>query len=146
VSRTLLSPILLLALALASCASPLAGSPSPDASSDPSRPAVSPPELATIPPSDAPVTGEVPSEIMADLVADAAERTGEESDAIEVVQAAAVTWTDGSLDCPEPGMLYTQALVDGYHVILRGGDEELDYRVTAGGGFRLCEGGGRPSG
>ena len=83
---------------------------------------------------------------MADLIADAAERTGEEPDAIEVVQATAVTWNDGSLGCPEPGMFYTQALVDGYHVILRAGDEELDYRVGAQGGFRLCEGRGRPSG
>ena len=146
-TRTLPSLILLmLALTLAGCASQLAGSPSPDASSDPSRPAVSPPDLATVPPSDEPATGEVPSAIMADLVADAAERTGEEPDAIEVVQAEAITWNDGSLGCPEPGMLYTQALVDGYHVILRAGDEELDYRVGAQGGFRLCEGGGRPSG
>ena len=105
-----------------------------------------PPDLATVPPSDEPATGEVPSAIMADLIADAAERTGEEPDAIEVVQAAAVTWNDGSLGCPEPGMFYTQALVDGYHVILRAGDEELDYRVGAQGGFRLCEGSGRPSG
>jgi len=137
---------LLLALTLASCASPLAGSPSPDASSDPSRPAVSAPDLATAPPSDEPATGEVPSAVMADLIADAAERTGEEPDAIEIVQAAALTWNDGSLGCPEPGMFYTQALVDGYHVILRAGDEELDYRVGAQGGFRLCEGSGRPSG
>lgn len=146
-TRTLRSLILLLlALTLASCASPLGGSPSPDASSDLSRPAISPPDLATVPPSDEPATGEVPPAIMADLVADAAERTGEEPTAIEVVQAAAVTWNDGSLGCPEPGMFYTQALVDGYRVILRAGDEELDYRVGAEGGFRLCEGSGRPSG
>jgi hypothetical protein len=146
-TRTLPSLILLLlALALASCASPLAGSPSPDASPYPSRPAVSPPDLATVPPPDEPATGEVPSAILADLVADAAERTGKEPEAIEVVQAEAVTWNDGSLGCPEPGMFYTQALVDGYHVILRAGDEELDYRVGAQGGFRLCESGGRPSG
>ena len=43
-------------------------------------------------------------------------------------------------------MAYTQALVDGYQVILRAGDEALDYRVTAQGGFRVCEDGGRPSG
>ncbi len=144
--RTHLAPIPLvtIAIALAACAGQVAAPESSAEESD--RPSRTAPELATIPPSDSPVTGEVPSAIMADLVADASERTDEEPDAIEVVQAAAVTWSDGSLDCPEPGMLYTQALVDGYHVILRGGDEELDYRVTAQGGFRLCEGGGRPSG
>lgn len=98
-----------------------------------------------MPPSDEPVTGEVPAEIMAELVADAAERSGEAPEAIEVTQAVAVTWNDGSLGCPEPNMSYTMALVDGYHVILVAAGEELDYRVGAQGGFRLCENGGRPS-
>jgi hypothetical protein len=137
-------PLITIAIALAACAGQVGAPKTSVADSD--RPSRSAPELTTVPPSDASVTGEVPSEIMANLVADAAERTGEDPDAIEIVQAAAVTWNDGALGCPEPGMFYTQALVDGYHVILRGGDDELDYRVTAGGGFRLCEGGGRPSG
>jgi hypothetical protein len=146
-TRMIPSPILLmLAVALAGCASPLAGSPTGDGPSNPGRPTLSAPDLVTIPPSDEPAAGDVPSDIIARLVADASERTGEEPDAIEVVQAAAVTWNDGSLGCPEPGVFYTQALVDGYHVILQAGDEELDYRVGAQGGFRLCEGGGRPSG
>jgi len=132
-----------LAFTLAGCATPgVSPSPSPD----PSRPAPSAPELSTIPPSDEPVTGEVPAEIMAALVADAAERAGVDEDAVEVVEALAVTWSDGSLDCPEPGMSYTMALIDGYHVILEADGEELDYRVTGQGGFRLCENGERPSG
>ena len=133
-----------LAFTLAGCAAPIGVSPSP--SPDPSRPAPSAPELSTIPPSDEPVTGEVPAEIMAALVADAAERAGVDEDAVEVVEALAVTWSDGSLDCPEPGMSYTMALIDGYHVILEADGEELDYRVTGQGGFRLCENGERPSG
>jgi len=126
-------------LVLTACAAQTGDDASPSA--DPSRPARTEPALVTIPPSDEPVIGEVPAEILANLVADASERTGVDAGAIEVVQAASVTWSDGSLDCPEPGMLYTQALVDGYQVILSAGDEELDYRVTAAGGFRLCEGG-----
>jgi hypothetical protein len=31
------------------------------------------------------------------------------TDQREVVSAKAVTWSDGSLGCPEPGKLYTQA-------------------------------------
>ena len=141
-NRTLHAPILLvvIAIALAGCASQLGASPS--ASPEP-RPARSAPDLPTVPPSDDRVTGEVPQEIMAGIVADAADRSGEEPEAIEVVQAIAVTWNDGSLGCPEPGMSYTMALVDGYHVILAASGEELDYRVTAQGSFRLCEGGGR---
>ena len=137
-------PLLLVLFTAACAASP--GASAETATPDPSRPVRSAPELSTVPPSNAPVTGEVPADVLADLVADAAERTATEPDAVEVIQAEAVTWNDGSLGCPEPGMFYTQALVDGYHVILQAGDEELDYRVGAQGGFRLCESGGRPSG
>ena len=137
---------LFLVLFTAACAGSPGALADESATPDPSRPVRSAPELSTVPPSDAPMTGEVPADVLADLVADAAERTATEPDAVEVIQAEAVTWNDGSLGCPEPGMFYTQALVDGYHVILRAGDEELDYRVGAQGGFRLCEGGGRPSG
>jgi len=125
------------------------GSPTPDTSPSPdtssSRPARTEPPLATIPPSEEPIIGEVPAEILANIVADASERTGADAAEIDVVQAEAITWTDGSLGCPEPGMAYTQALVDGYHVIVAAGDTEVDYRVGAGGGFRVCEG-GRPGG
>ena len=133
-----LATIMVSTLLLAACAGQT-GDASP--STDPSRPARTEPALVTIPPSDEPVIGEVPEAILADLVADAAERGGVDPAAVEVVQAEFVTWSDGSLGCPEPGMLYTQALVDGYHVILRAGDDELDYRLSTAGDFRLCEGG-----
>jgi hypothetical protein len=139
-------PAFAAALALAACAAQSGTSPSDASFSDAGRPTISAPPLATVPPSDEPVTGEVPDEILDAIIADAAERASVDPRGVEVIQAVAVTWSDGSLDCPEPGMAYTQALVDGYHVILRAGDEELDYRVTGQGGFRVCEGGGRPSG
>ena len=47
---------------------------------------------------------------------------------IQVVQATATTWNDGSLGCPERGVMYTQALVDGYHVIVEANGQKLDYR------------------
>lgn len=87
--------------------------------------------------------GEVPAEFLANVVADAAERAAVDAAAVEVVQAEATTWSDGSLGCPEPGMFYTQALVDGYHVIVEAGGDEFDYRLTANGGSVLCEN-GRP--
>ena len=138
-------PILVgtVALLLTACAAPTGeAGPSPGTS----RPARPEPPLATVPATEDPAVGEVPAEIMASLLADAASRTGVDASAIDVVQADSVTWPDGSLGCPEPGMLYTQALVDGYHVILAAGDEEIDYRASAAGGFRVCEGGRRPGG
>jgi hypothetical protein len=135
-----------LAVALAACAAPGAGEPSvtPSAGGPTDGPSIG----ETLPPSTgAPASGEVPSEIdaiVAAILADAAERTGVPEEAIEVVQAEAVTWSDGSMDCPEPGMLYTQALVDGFHVIVDADGEELDYRSARGGSFLLCEN-GRPA-
>ena len=90
------------------------------------------------------MTGEVPDDIIAAILADAAQRTGVAVEAIEVVSAESVTWNDGSLGCPEPGMLYTQALIDGSQVVLDADGEELDYRVGSGGSFLLCEN-GRPT-
>lgn len=90
------------------------------------------------------VTGEVPQDILDAIVADAGERTGR--DDIEVLVAEAVIWNDGSLGCPEPGMLYTMALVEGYRVVVEAGDEQIDYRVGSGGAFRVCEGVVKPLG
>lgn len=51
-------------------------------------------------------------------IADLVDRFGVDPTAIEVLEAEPVTWPDGSLGCPQPGMLYTQALVEGYRVVL----------------------------
>ncbi|AKS43090.1 hypothetical protein [Wenzhouxiangella marina] len=58
---------------------------------------------------------------------DLAQQRQVDQDAIEVVRAEAVTWGDGSMGCPEPGMFYTQALVPGYYIQLRHGGEDAFY-------------------
>ncbi|MGS0687038.1 hypothetical protein ACVBEQ_18160 [Nakamurella sp. GG22] len=100
-------------------------------------------------------TAAVPPDILAAIVADAAGQVPTRSvelapegevaaGEVEVLSAESVRWNDGSLGCPEPGRSYTQALVDGYRVIVRVGDVELDYRVNGRGRFRICRrGGGR---
>ena len=72
------------------------------------------------------------------VLADAEKHTGIAQSMLEVVSAEAVTWSDGSLGCPQPGMLYTQALVPGYRVRVRAGRQVLDYHASARGGFVLC--------
>lgn len=94
------------------------------------------PEVATAPPSQAASVGEVPDDILDRVLADARTQLG--TDDLDVLVGETVTWPDGSLGCPEPGMMYTQALVDGYQIVVSDGTTELDYRVGAGGGFRLC--------
>ena len=65
--------------------------------------------------------------------ADAAQRTGLAPEALELISAEAVTWSDGSLGCPQPGRLYTQALVPGSRVRLRGPAGEMDYHASTQG-------------
>jgi hypothetical protein len=73
--------------------------------------------------------------------ADAAQRTGLAPEALALISAEAVTWSDGSLGCPQPGKFYTQALVPGYRVRLRGPDGEMDYHASTRGAPMLCPAG-----
>lgn len=90
---------------------------------------------------DTPIVGEVPVGMLRLVLDDASERTGVPVDSLSVVRGEAVVWNDGSLGCPEPGVFYTQALVDGYWVEIDARGEMLDYRLTSNGTFRLCEAG-----
>ena len=49
---------------------------------------------------------------------------------LRVLDAAAVDWPDGSAGCPEPGVLYTQAVVPGYRIRIQAGDAVLNYHAT----------------
>jgi hypothetical protein len=51
-------------------------------------------------------------------IADLATMLGVDEDSIEVVVWEEVVWRDGSIGCPQPGMSYTQALVDGTRIVL----------------------------
>ncbi len=83
----------------------------------------------------------VPADLLERTKADAAQRSGRKPEEIEVIAAESVTWSDGSLGCPQPGMAYTQAIVEGYRIRLRAGGEELDYHAGRGGHFVLCPAG-----
>lgn len=84
------------------------------------------------------MTGEVPEAILTAILTDASERTEVEVSALEVTRAQAMSWPDGSLGCPEPGMFYLQVITDGYWVEVVAGEERLDYRADTNGVFRLC--------
>ncbi len=99
------------------------------------------PEPDRVPESDAePVIGEAPRELVDAILADVAKQSGADTAALEVVQAEARRWNSGALGCPEPGQMYTQAIVDGYQVVIGLGGDRYDYRATADGYFRLCRG------
>jgi hypothetical protein len=85
------------------------------------------------------VTGEVPADLLEAILEDAEARTGIEAAKMDLLRAEAVTWNDGSLGCPQPDVMYTQAPVDGYWVVLQAKGKELDYRAAQSGYFSPCE-------
>ena len=89
-------------------------------------------------------TDEVPEELLNKIIADLAERTGIPSDRILVIQSQATIWNDGSLGCPQPGVFYTQALVNGFWVILEAEGQKYDYRASESGYFFICKNGTAP--
>lgn len=99
------------------------------------------PTVTTVPSVSEPpaVTGEVPAEYMALVLAHAADKAKVRADAIAVLRSQEVQWPDGSLGCGEPGGIYTQAIVPGYWVELSASETLLDYRLDSRGNFMLCE-------
>lgn len=91
---------------------------------------VAPPE-ATVEPSEPTDPTSYPP-LVAGAVADLATMLDVEQSAIELVSQEEVTWRDGSLGCAKPGMMYTQALVDGSRIVLRA--DGTDYEYHSGGG------------
>ena len=62
-----------------------------------------------------------------------------------IVRAESVVCNDGSLGCPEPGTMYTQALANEYWTVIAAAGKQYDFRVGRGGSFWLCPAGPSPS-
>jgi len=88
---------------------------------------------------------EIPKKILDPILKEAASVGKVRREELVIVRAESVVWNDGSLGCPEPGMEYTQALVNGYWVVINAAGQTYDFRVSRNGSFRLCPTGrGRP--
>jgi hypothetical protein len=81
---------------------------------------------------------QLPASIIDPIVAAVARDAGVPLEAVVVRLAEAVTFPNGGLGCPEPGMVYTQVQVDGYRVVLEADGTTYDYRGTAGRPARRC--------
>lgn len=94
---------------------------------------------ALVEPTRPPETAAIPPELWDKIVADLETRTSANRTDFTILRAEAVIWNDGSLGCPQPGVFYTQALVDGYRVVVDWNGQQFDYHAAASGFFVLCE-------
>lgn len=76
---------------------------------------------------------------VAAAIADLTKRQGVKSEEITVVSNDEVTWRDGSLGCPEPGKMYSMALVDGVRIVLEAGGKSYSYHGGKTGSVKYCE-------
>ena len=110
------------------------------------EPVVTPPEMTALTPTEErPIQDELPQRILDPILKVAASLANVTREQLVIVRAQSVVWNDGSLGCPEPGQMYTQALVNGYWVVIEAAGQTYDFRVDHKGSFRLCPAGrGRP--
>ena len=136
-------------------AAPATASAAPGVAATPGQPAPSPsvahprgtpPERIPITPSPAPVTGEVPPELVAKARVMLAAEVGASAAAqATIVVGEQVTWPDGSLGCPQPGMMYEQMVTPGYRLVFDVAGTQYDYRLTANGVIVRCRPAARPT-
>jgi len=99
------------------------------------------PDIETLTPLTAgePVsTALIPLEVRRAVVADAAKRFNVAESAVVLTRAEQLTWSDGSLGCPEPGVMYTQMLVAGFRVVAKTSAGELTYHTDSRGNAVSC--------
>lgn len=58
---------------------------------------------------------------------------------INVVDAKAVTWSNSSLGCPQPGMAYAEVLTPGYLILLNANGQNYEYHAGKGPDVLYCE-------
>jgi hypothetical protein len=119
------------ALLLTAC-----GTDAGDGMTDGSGPAPTPPAGAA---EASLVSLDALSDEVAAAIADASERFGVPPSEVAVAGALRVVWSDGALGCPAPGMMYTQALVDGYQLTLEVDGRRVAYHGEDGRPPFLCE-------
>ena len=130
--------IVLCALITSSCAvaTEPASTPTPRGIAPPTRIPYTQP--ADSPGGEAIATSAMPRAVRRAVVADAARRFKVSESAVVLARAEQLNWSDGSLGCPQPGQMYTQALVPGFRVVARTTEGEFLYHTDSNGQVLIC--------
>jgi len=70
---------------------------------------------------------------------DLARRLSIATEQIALIEVKAVEWSDASLGCPQPGVMYAQVITPGYRVVLQAKGETYAYHTDQGRVVILCE-------
>lgn len=97
------------------------------------------PSAAAIPQEPSDGAAAVPAQLLAIYRQDLARRALVPPQDIVVVRTTEQHWPDGSLGCPQPGRMYTQAIVPGYQVVLQAAGKDYVYHTDRRGGFIVCD-------
>jgi hypothetical protein len=76
--------------------------------------------------------------LLAALAADAAQVAGVGADRVKLLLQEPVTWPDGSLGCPQPGRMVTQALVSGWRIQFEADGRVHEYHASQRGRWLEC--------
>jgi hypothetical protein len=96
----------------------------------PEEPTALPPSPSALPPAA--------QEWVNQAITDLAQRTGLPLEEIEFLSFELREWSDSSLGCPQPGMMYAQVPQDGYLIQLRVDEQVYNYHGSGDTPF-LCE-------
>ena len=102
--------------------------------------------LTPLPTGEPVATAQIPLAVRRAVVTDAAKRFNVAESAVVLARAEQLTWSDGSLGCPEAGHMYTQMLVAGFLVVAKTSAGELAYHTDSRGSVVSCRAGARPLG
>jgi hypothetical protein len=102
--------------------------------------------LTPLPTGEPVATAQIPLAVRRAVVTDAARRFNVAESAVVLARAEQLTWSDGSLGCPQAGHMYTQMLVAGFRVVAKTSAGELTYHTDSRGSVVSCLAGpaGRP--
>jgi hypothetical protein len=93
----------------------------------------------TPPPTADPPSDNTSNPLIDQARTDLAQRLNIDSGQIALIEFRSVVWSDGSLGCPQPGMGYTQVLVEGYYIKLSVGKRIFQYHGGQGRPPFLCD-------
>ena len=81
--------------------------------------------------------GAVNATFLDELLADAVELSGDSRATVRLAEV--VVWNDGALGCPEEGVMYTQAEVEGFRVVIETEHQDLYYHSAGIEHYVVCD-------